>query len=415
GEAMAQSFVPKGYSIVPFGTPSDVVVLNTCTVTDTADKECRRLVRRALRDNPGARVVVAGCYAQLKPEEVASIDGVSLVVGNREKPRVADLLASLDAARDVVSVEVSDIASADDFGPAFMSGGDEYTRAFLKIQDGCDYSCAFCTIPKARGPSRSQSVDATIEQAAYLVGAGYAEIVLTGVNAGDYQDGQSKLYDLLERLHNVDGLRRLRVSSIEPNLLEGRIIDLAAASDRFVPHFHMPLQSGSDRILGLMKRRYRSDLFRSRVETIVSKLPGAAIGVDVIAGFPGESEADFEATRRFLADLPIAYLHVFTYSERADTPAAAMPEVVTRQERKRRTNILRELSQRKQSQFWRGQLGTVRPVLFERERTSGIAEGLTDNFIRVRIPGAQAERGTVRSVLLTELGPEGVVGELVTV
>jgi threonylcarbamoyladenosine tRNA methylthiotransferase MtaB len=385
--AIGAAFAERGFGVVELGSAgADVVVVNSCTVTENADRECRQVVRRALRANPHAFVIVTGCYAQLQPEEIASIDGVDLVLGSAEKFRIFEFeqrFAKLDTPR----IAVGEIGAVDDFGAAASGEGDTRTRAFLKVQDGCDYTCTFCTIPLARGSSRSQAIDEAVDAARGLVDGGYREIVLTGVNVGDYGKGTGeRLFDLLMRLHDVEGLERLKISSIEPNLLEDRIIELAAGSDRMLPHFHIPLQSGSDDVLGRMRRRYRSEHYRERVDRIVSLMPDAAIGVDVIVGFPGESIGDFERTRELLHGLPVAYLHVFTYSERENTPAARSADPVPIEERRRRTTILRTLSEKKRAAFAARFVGSRRRVLFEHGDRGGRVVGLTDNYVRVAAP-----------------------------
>lgn len=398
--AIGEQFVSAGFDLVAFGAPSDVVVINTCTVTDTADKECRQVIRRALRHNPEAFVLVTGCYAQLHPEEVASIDGVDLVLGSRLKTRALEMAGDC-TKRDTPRVEVTDVtqevrtAGGNGFGPAFSQGRAGRVRAFLKVQDGCDYSCSFCTIPMARGPSRSQSIAATVEQAEALVARGFKEVVLTGVNVGDYGRSRGRtLFDLLVALHRVRGLGRLKISSIEPNLLTDDIVDLMAESDRLMPHVHLPLQSGSDRILAKMRRRYRVSDYGRRLRHLLDRLPHCAVGADVIVGFPGERQADFAETAQLLEKLPVTYLHVFTYSERADTPAARMAGHLPRAERRRRTRLLRELSDRKRAHFAQAQRGRRRPVLFERVTAKGDLTGLTDHYLRVEVPplpGTRAE------------------------
>ncbi|MBK8909690.1 MAG: tRNA (N(6)-L-threonylcarbamoyladenosine(37)-C(2))-methylthiotransferase MtaB [Chlorobi bacterium] len=320
---IAERFRREGFRVVELSEGGDVVVINSCTVTENADRECRQVIRRALRANPDAYVIVTGCYAQLKPEEIASMDGVDMVLGSAEKFQIFEHCGHFQKEA-TPRIAVGEIAEATGFGPAFTGEGDSRTRAFLKVQDGCDYNCAFCTIPLARGGSRSQPIQEAFRQACQLVESGYQEIVITGVNVGE-GEGESFL-DLLRRLHEVPRLQRLKISSIEPNLLTDPIIELASASDRMLPHFHIPLQSGSDQILGKMRRRYRSSVYRDRVETILRLMPHAAIGVDVIVGFPGETEEHFQETYSFLNELPIAYLHVFTYSERQNTPAAELAE-----------------------------------------------------------------------------------------
>lgn len=411
--AIGERFRGNGFDVVEFGDVPDVVVVNSCTVTQSADRECRQIVRRALRANPDAFVIVTGCYAQLKPEEIASIDGVDLVLGSSEKFRIFDIVDRFEK-RNVPKVAVGDIASASDFGPAFSGEGDARTRAFLKVQDGCDYNCSFCTIPLARGASRSQPVEDVLAHARRLVANGYREIVLTGVNTGDYgrKEGTT-FHDLLLRLHEVEGLARLRISSIEPNLLTDPIIALAAGSDRLMPHFHIPLQSGSDEILGRMRRRYRSGLYRDRVASILAAMPDAGIGVDVIVGFPGEREDHFMETYDFLHELPVQYFHVFTYSEREDTPAAGFEAVVPVEERRRRTRMLRTLSEKKRAAFARRHQGTVRPVLFETPQPDGSVQGFTDNHIRVRIPAGSELAETIADVRIGEWDGEYAESEIV--
>lgn len=378
---LAEQFSEAGFHRRLPSEASDVVVINSCTVTNNADRECRQIIRRALRSNPDAFVVVTGCYAQLAPEEIASIDGVDLVVGSAEKHRLLSIETSF-RKRDYPRIVVSDPAGTD-FGPGQTSDGDAQTRAYLKVQDGCDYTCSFCTIPLARGASRSASIVSLVEQARRLVGQGFKEIVLTGVNVGDYGKAHGiRLVDLLQHLHDIDGLARLRISSIEPNLLEDRIIRLAVESDRLVPHFHIPLQSGCDAVLARMRRRYRSSFYREIVERLVGAIPEVAVGVDVIAGFPGEREVEFAETLAFLEALPAAYFHVFTYSERDNTPAAAYASSVPALERRRRTQVLRDLSERKKRQFAARFVGSVRNVLFE-SGEGGQLFGYTDNYLRV--------------------------------
>ncbi len=381
-------FRREGFDIIEFGAPSDVIVINSCTVTENADRECRQLVRRALRANPDAFVVVTGCYAQLQPEEIASIDGVDMVLGSAEKFRILELAENF-RKRDVPKVVVGEIAE-DSFGPAYSGEEDARTRAFLKVQDGCDYNCSFCTIPLARGASRSQPIQAAVRQAGELVANGFREIVITGVNVGDFGRKRGEtLYDLLVALHEVRGLDRLRISSIEPNLLTDPIIELSARSPIMLPHFHVPLQSGADVTLGKMRRRYRSALYRDRVEKVLAEMPDAAIGVDVIVGFPGESDEHFGQTYDFLHALPVAYFHAFTYSERENTPAAGYDAAVPVETRRNRTRMLRALSEKKRGAFAAAHRGQVRPVLFEHGAHGagdGMIYGLTDNYIRVAVP-----------------------------
>ena len=393
-----------GHRPVNAAESADVLVVNTCSVTSSADKECRQVIRRVIRQNPGAFVVVTGCYAQLKPDVLASIEGVDLVLGHLEKGDLLSLAGDFEKQAET-KVLVSDVANTQQFCEAVPHPDDGRTRAFLKVQDGCDYGCSYCTVPLARGPSRSQSVDATVTQARRLFDVGYREIVLTGVNIGDYRSvemtQQRGLVDLLLRLHDIEGLRRLRLSSIEPNLLTDEIIELAATSDRLLPHFHIPLQSGSDWILGLMRRRYRSQVFAKQVSKIVENIDDCAIGCDVVVGFPGESDADFQQTLRLIASLPIAYVHAFTFSPRPDTPAAALPDPVDRAEQRRRTRALVSLGAQKRASFVGTQLEKIRPVLFESITDSGHLTGLTDNYIRVRVEGSS---DLIDQIAMVELG-----------
>ncbi len=405
--AMRKTFEGGSYEIRPFGAVADVYVINTCSVTEDADKDCRKAVRRALRTNPDAVVAVTGCYAQLAPRQIADIDGVSLVVGAKAKFDLPALLRDLDRRPAEAVVHRTDVNEAVDFHHALSSG--DRTRAFLKIQDGCDYSCAFCTIPLARGKSRSPLIGDVVAQARLAVEQGFQEIILTGVNAGDFgrYTGQS-LYDLLVALEQVDGIARIRFSSVEPNLMEDRIIDLAAESARIMPHFHMPIQSGSDALLRLMRRRYKSDLYRQRVDHIRRVLPHAAIGVDVITGHPGETDALFRESFDFLDRLEVSYLHVFTYSERPNTHALTLEPVVPVEERRQRTHALRRLSEHKRDAFEARFVGTVRPVLFEEEVKDGHIAGYTDNYIRVRAAWRPEWVNRIVPVHLTNRTLEGV-------
>ncbi|GMQ82284.1 MAG: tRNA (N(6)-L-threonylcarbamoyladenosine(37)-C(2))-methylthiotransferase MtaB [Rhodothermia bacterium] len=380
---LKKQFQNRQYDVVPFGAPSDVTVINTCTVTEEADRKCRQVVRRAIRSNPETFVVVTGCYAQLQPEEIAAIPGVDAVLGANEK---LQLFNYIDAFKKTEKTQVS-VSCVDDvnaFGPAYASG--DRTRAFLKVQDGCDYVCSFCTIPFARGKSRSAAIDDIVGQAHEIGDAGCKEIVISGVNIGLFgRDTEERLMDLIAALDEVESIERFRISSIEPNLLTDDIIGFVAGSRRFMPHFHMPLQSGDDEILGKMKRRYRSDRYRDRVLKIKGVMPHACIGVDVIVGFPGETDAHFRRTQDFLTDLPVSYLHVFSYSER---PLSSASSVVTgfsvpKSERSRRNNVLRLLSERKRTAFYVDNLGTNRTVLWEHSDKKGYQLGFTDNYIRV--------------------------------
>ena len=414
---LQRDFEARRFETVSFGEAADVTVINTCTVTEEADRKCRQTVRRALRANPDAFVIVTGCYAQLQPDVLAAIEGVDAVLGASEKFRLFHLIDEFSKG-EATQIAVSCIDEATTFGPAFSSG--ERTRAFLKVQDGCDYSCAFCTIPLARGRSRSQPVAETVQQARYLANQGYREIVLSGINIGLYgedlrgEDQGSSLLPLLQALDEVDGIDRFRISSIEPNLLTDAIIDFVAASRRFQPHFHIPLQSGDDYVLGKMRRRYRRGLYAERVARIKRLMPHACVGADVIVGFPAEDEARFETTYRFIQDLPLAYLHVFTYSERADTVAVAQPErtggtSVPKAERSRRNRMLRILSEKKRHAFYQAHHLDVRPVLWEEAERGGAMHGFTDNYIKVGRPYDAMRVGQIEDVRLGALAEDGTV------
>lgn len=391
----------RGYDVVSFDEPAEVCVLNTCSVTERADRECRQLIRRALRTSPNAYVVVTGCYAQLEPEEVSSIAGVDLVLGAKEKFDLFGYAGNLEKEL-YPHVFISDITSANVFGPAYSTEANDRTRAFLKIQDGCDYSCSFCTIPLARGASRSQSREDTLKQARELVQGGYKEIVLTGVNTGDYGKKEgTDLLPLLRSLVDISGLERLRISSIEPNLLTDEIIALAAETNALCPHFHIPLQSGSDKILQKMRRRYTSGMYQELIEKVRSRIPDCGIGVDVIVGFPGETEEEFERTQRFLTDLPASYLHVFTYSERPNTPAASFCGQVHPKVRFHRNAVLRALSRKKKEVFAQSHVGKTMPVLMEGAVRDGIRAGWTSNYLRVHVPAEDADENSIVSVLLS--------------
>ena len=383
----------EGFAKREFDDLADVYVINTCSVTENADKECRQLVRRIQRRAPESLVVITGCYAQLKPKEIAEIPGVDLVLGASEKFNLAAHLRELSKG-DSTKISSCDIETVDRFHASWSMG--DRTRTFLKVQDGCDYNCSFCTIPLARGKSRSDRIDNVVANAIELGRSGVKEIVLTGVNLGDFginesENGKSaqrneNFFGLVQALDGTLGIERFRISSIEPNLLTNEIIDWVATCQSFMPHFHIPLQSGSDRILGLMRRRYRRELYAERVSRIKQRMPDACIGVDVIVGSPGETEADFMETVDFLTDLDISYLHVFTYSERAHTHALTIKPIVPISVRQERNKILRQLSYQKMQAFSRSFEGTTRPVLFEQAEKDQMMEGYTDNYIRVTTP-----------------------------
>ncbi len=393
-----------GMHLVDLNKGADVVVINTCSVTNQADVECRAVVRKALRANDQAFVVVTGCYAQLRPSEIAAMEGVDLVVGAQEKLHLRKFLTDLSKQSEA-QIHSCDIQAVEQYQAAYSFG--DRTRAFLKVQDGCDYKCTYCTIPMARGVSRSAPLDQAVAQARALVKKGVQEVVLTGVNIGDYGKGElgnkrhdHRFIDLLLALDEVDGLDRIRISSIEPNLLNQEVIDFVSGSQRFVPHFHIPLQSGNNEILGLMKRRYQRELYQERVEAILARHPDACIGVDVIVGFPGETEDHFLDTYQFLQNLPIGYLHVFTYSERPGTEAIDLPGVVPPVERKARNHRLRLLSAQKQKAFALVHEGSVRRVLWEDADRQGYMQGYTENYIRVSAPFDTQRAGTVEHIVL---------------
>jgi threonylcarbamoyladenosine tRNA methylthiotransferase MtaB len=409
---LGRDFQARGFDIVPFGESADVTVVNTCTVTDEADRKCRNVIRRAIRANPEGFVAVTGCYAQLRPTEIAAIDGVDVVLGAQEKFSLFDLVADFDK-RERTQVEVSCIDEVVAFGPSYATG--ERMRAFLKVQDGCDYTCSFCTIPMARGRSRSQSIEAAVAQAEEIAGRGVREIVLSGVNIGLFgQDTGTSLLPLLRALDRVDAIARYRISSIEPNLLTDEIIDFVGNSQRFMPHFHLPLQSGDDLVLGKMRRRYRRNLYARRVKRIREVMPDACIGVDVIVGFPAETEDAFQNTYDFIEDLPVGYLHVFTYSERAGTAAVDDLErmggtPVPKPERSRRNRRLRLLSAKKQHAFYREHAGSTRPVLWEYAGDTDIMHGFTDNYVKVARPADTAFEGRIEPVRLGAFAQGGVL------
>lgn len=388
--AIARTLSDHGYSKLEFSEPADYFVINTCSVTENADKETKQIVKRALKSNPNAKVIIIGCYAQLKPDAIAAIAGVNMVLGAKEKFKLHEHIAKLETA-DSAIVEAGEIDDVAFFSPAWSQG--ERTRTFLKVQDGCDYHCAFCTIPLARGTSRSNSIAETIAAATKAAESGVKEIVLTGVNIGDFgklPDGSDRteetFFELIKELEKQVDVSRFRISSIEPNLLTEDIIRFVAKSEKFMPHFHIPLQSGSNRILKFMRRKYLRELYTERVAFIKSAMPHACIGVDVIVGFPGETEQDFLDTYNFLNELDVNYFHVFTYSERANTKAINMSEIVPLEERKRRNKMLRILSEKKRVAFYRQHDGTTRTVLWEAEKDGDEMNGYTDNYIKVSAP-----------------------------
>jgi len=409
---IARGFVSDGFDRVDFSEPADLYVINTCSVTENADKRFKGIVKQALKANSDAFVAAVGCYAQLKPEALAAVDGVDLVLGATEKFNITDIddLTKNDFG-EVHSCEIKDA----NFYVGSYAIGDR-TRAFLKVQDGCDYKCTYCTIPLARGISRSDTMNNVLRNAAEISSKGIKEIVLTGVNIGDYGKGEfgnkkhaHTFFDLVEQLDTVDGIHRLRISSIEPNLLKNETIQFVAESRSFVPHFHIPLQSGSDIILKAMRRRYLTELYVDRIMEIKRVMPHACIGVDVIVGFPGETDAHFLDTYNFLNALDISYLHVFTYSERANTEAVNLEGTVPKNIRSKRSKMLRGLSVKKRRAFYESQLGTTRTVLFEANNNAGYSTGFTENYIKVKTPWNPELTNTLHNVVLTEIDSDGMV------
>ena len=407
---IARDFESRGYSRVNFYDPADVYVINTCSVTDKADSKARKAVRQALRRSPEAFVAVIGCYAQLKPKKISEIPGVNLVLGAEEKFNLPAHIENTHLNGKPVILN-SPINLVNEFVPTYSVG--ERTRAFLKIQDGCDYSCSFCTIPMARGKSRSGSIPQIIKQAEEISRKGIKEIVLTGVNLGDFAvECSENLFQLIQKLEKISGIERYRISSIEPNLLTNEIIEFVTDSEKFLPHFHIPLQSGSDKILKAMRRRYKRDLYADRVSFIKSKLPDACIGADVIVGFPGETNVDFLATHEFIRELEIGYLHVFSYSERDNTDAVNISPKVPKEEIGRRSKTLHILSEKMKRKFKENNLGNMRTVLFETMNDNQIS-GLTENYIRVNVPGSAEFINNIFKVNLLQIKDNVLFGEMV--
>jgi threonylcarbamoyladenosine tRNA methylthiotransferase MtaB len=391
---LARMLEREGFAKADFEDAADVYVINTCSVTENADKECRYLVRKIQRQAPAASVVIIGCYAQLKPAEIAAIEGVDLVLGAAEKFELARHLRDLSKSDAGTRVHACEIGELSGFHSSYSLA--DRTRSFLKVQDGCDYNCSFCTIPLARGRSRSDSIQNVLREAETLAAQGVKEIVLTGINLGDFGEQGEDFLQLIQALDAVEGIERYRISSIEPNLLSRDIVEFVAQSEKVMPHFHIPLQSGSNRILGLMRRRYRRELYAERVAMIKEAMPHSAIGVDVITGFPGETEEDFMQTHEFLRELPVSYFHVFTYSERANTVAASLDGAVPVSLRQQRNKMLRNLSYKKLTAFTEAHRGQERPVLWEKAPVDGMMEGYTDNYIRLRLPFQSDWANTVR-------------------
>ncbi|WP_242134906.1 tRNA (N(6)-L-threonylcarbamoyladenosine(37)-C(2))-methylthiotransferase MtaB [Aestuariivivens marinum] len=410
---IARSFKDEGFDRVNFSEKADMYVINTCSVTENADKRFKTIVKQAQKANPNAFIAAVGCYAQLKPEELANVNGVDLVLGATEKFKITDYINDL-SKNDYGEVHSCEIEEADFYVGSYSIG--DRTRAFLKVQDGCDYKCTYCTIPLARGISRSDTMDNVLKNAREISAQDIKEIVLTGVNIGDYGKGEfgnknhaHTFLDLVTELDKVEGIERLRISSIEPNLLKNETIELVSNSRAFVPHFHIPLQSGSNEILNKMKRRYLKELYVDRVEKIKSIMSHACIGVDVIVGFPGETDTHFLETYNFLNELDISYLHVFTYSERDNTEAADMDGVVPNSVRSKRSKMLRGLSVKKRRAFYESQIGTTRTVLFESENKEGFINGFTENYVKVKTPWNPILVNTLHQVKLTKIDDDGLV------
>jgi len=392
--SIGRLFEDAGYNEVAFKDVADIYIINTCSVTEFADRKCRKVVRKVLRQSPSAFVVMIGCYAQLKPNEIADIPGVDLVLGAAQKFRILDYVEELSKAPSKGMIKAGDVKEANEFVNAFSFG--DRTRSFLKVQDGCNYKCTFCTIPQARGASRSNTIESIVKNAQEIAAMGIKEIVLTGVNIGDFGNGteviegtrpkkEALFIDLIKELDNVEGIDRFRISSIEPNLLTKEIINFVANSKRFVPHFHIPLQSGNNKQLRQMSRRYKRELYADRVASIRETIPHCCIGVDVIVGFPGETDEDFLETYKFIQELDVSYLHVFTYSERANTPAAEMADIVPVNIRRQRNEMLRILSEKKRRSFYKQYLGSQQVALLEAKNINGKMTGFTENYIKVAV------------------------------
>lgn len=407
---ISRQFEEKGYKKVDFIDTPDIFIINTCSVTENADKKCHKLVREARAISPNGYIAIIGCYAQLKPKEISEIPGVDAVLGAAEKFRLIELLDGF-IRTERPQVHASSIEVANDFSTSYSLL--DRTRTFLKVQDGCDYSCSFCTIPLARGGSRSDSIENVLKNARKIGQTEVKEIVLTGVNTGDFglQNGErvTKFIDLIKELDTVEGIERFRISSIEPNLLSDEIIEFVAASSKFVPHFHIPLQSGSNKILKLMRRRYQRELYAHRVEKIKSLIPDCCIGVDVIVGFPGETKVDFLETYEFLNQLNISYLHVFTYSERDNTPAIEMPDPVPLDQRHERSRMLHILSDKKRRAFYQDNCGKSASVLFENDVEDGMMHGFTSNYVRVAAKYDPLLINEIRKVKLTDINSKGLM------
>jgi threonylcarbamoyladenosine tRNA methylthiotransferase MtaB len=402
---ISRSFPPEKFERVPANSKADIYVINTCSVTDAADKKCRQAIKKFINLSPEAFIAVVGCYAQLNPQEISAIPGVDLVLGTNEKFDISDYITGSNK-KQKAEVHSCDLTSTDSFNPSFSLG--DRTRSFLKVQDGCDYGCSYCTIPLARGRSRNPEISTIIREAEHIAERGVKEIVITGVNIGDFGKSTGESFTaLLKVLVKVPGIERFRISSIEPNLLTDELIELTATNEKILPHFHIPLQSGCDKILGLMRRRYTRDIFTSRIRMVMKELPLAGIGADVIVGFPGESDSDFEDTYSFLEDLPLSYLHVFTFSERPGTIAEQLPAKVLYKDKEKRSKSLIALSQKKNLIFNNLNIGQVTNVLFESTRIEGFITGFTSNYIRVEHQWESNLAGKIKKVRLNEISPSG--------
>ena len=405
---ISRTFQEAGFAKVDFDASPDVFVINTCSVTENADKKCRQLVKRALKSNPNGFVAIIGCFAQLKPTEIAEIPGVDIVLGANEKFNIVEHIESLEKNEQAV-ISNTHIKETKEFIPAFSMG--DRTRSFLKVQDGCDYFCTFCTIPLARGKSRNASIASTIQEAEKIAATDIKEVVLTGVNIGDFgQGGDENFFGLVKALDKVEGIDRYRISSIEPNLLSDEIISYCLSETaRFVPHFHIPLQSGSNKLLKAMRRKYERELFANRVAQIKLLRPDACIGVDVIVGFPGETDEDFMETVDFIKDLDVSYLHVFTYSERANTTAIKLGDPVPMNIRKERSKQLHILSDKKKRAFYENNVGRKEIVLFENENNDGYMFGFTSNYVKIKMPFNETMTNTFQSIEMTEVDRDGLM------
>ncbi len=409
---IARKLESKGFTKVNFSEPADLYVINTCSVTENADKECKYIIRKAKKNNSNASIIVTGCYAQLQPKKIAEINGVDMVLGANEKFNIIKHIENLDKKNS--KIYTSDIKESNFFIDSYSSN--DRTRSFLKIQDGCDYSCSYCTIPLARGASRSDSIKNIVLNAKKIAKKGIKEIVLTGVNIGDFgkransdKKNENNLLDLIKALEDVNNIKRFRISSIEPNLLTNQIIEHVAKSNKFVPHFHIPLQSGCNSILKKMRRRYLKELYTERIKKITTLIPNCCIGADVIVGFPGEKEENFLTTYNYLNNLPISYLHVFSFSEREKTIAFDMKDTIAKNIRYKRSKMLRILSNKKLNFFYESQIGSIKNVLFEKENKNGFIYGYTENYIKVKTPFSNQLTNKITPTLLTKMSEDGLI------